>query len=80
MRIVVIAALSVAAAACDKTSGQAAGPGAAGGRGARGTAVAIQTTHVQRMSVQREVDLPVSLQPASEGGRVRGLIGQGVRS
>ena len=67
MRIVVIAALSVAAVACDKTSGQAAaGPGAAaggrGGRGGRGgAAVAIQTTHVQRMSVQREVDLSGTL-------------------
>src|SRR5947209_19572951 len=67
MRIVVIAALSVAAVACDKTSGQAAaGPGAAaggrGGRGGRGgVAVAIQTTHVQRMSVQREVELSGTL-------------------
>jgi len=65
MRFVVIVALSVAAGACDKTSGQAASGGAAaggrGGRGGRGPAIAIETVGVQRMSVQREVDLSGTL-------------------
>jgi RND family efflux transporter MFP subunit len=60
---VVIAALSVSAAACQNTNGQAAGGGLGrGGRGGRGgAAVATQTTHVQRMSVQREVELSGTL-------------------
>lgn len=49
-------AISLAAAACDKTAGQTAG-----GVGGRGQAVATQTTAVQRMSVQREVDLSGTL-------------------
>ena len=57
-------AVTLAAAGCEKTSDQAAGPG--GGRGAGrggrgGQAVATQTTTVQRMSVQREVDLSGTL-------------------
>lgn len=56
---VIIMAISLAAAACEKTAGQAAG--GAGGRGGRGQAVATQTTAVQRMSVQREVDLSGTL-------------------
>ncbi len=65
IRAVIIVALIVAAAGCEKTpSGQAAGPG--GGRGAGrggrgGQTVATQTTPVQRMSVQREVDLSGTL-------------------
>jgi RND family efflux transporter MFP subunit len=60
---IVIAALSVSAAACQNTNGQAAGGGQGrGGRGGRGgAAVATQTTHVQRMSVQREVELSGTL-------------------
>jgi RND family efflux transporter MFP subunit len=60
---IVIAAVSVAAAACQNTNGQAAAGGQGrGGRGGRGgTAVATQTTHVQRMSVQREVELSGTL-------------------
>jgi RND family efflux transporter MFP subunit len=55
-------AFSVAAAACEKTNGQAPGGGTGrGGRGARGQTVATQTTHVQRMSVQREVELSGTL-------------------
>jgi len=62
IRFVIIAALSLAAAACEKTSGQGAGPGGRGaGRGGRGQAVATQATQVQRMSVQREVDLSGTL-------------------
>ena len=62
MRFVVIIAVGLAASACEKTSGQAAGPaGGRGGRGGRGSAVATQTTPVQRMSVQREVDLSGTL-------------------
>jgi RND family efflux transporter MFP subunit len=57
-------AVTLAAAGCEKASDQAAGPG--GGRGAGrggrgGQAVATQTTTVQRMSVQREVDLSGTL-------------------
>jgi len=59
---VVLAAVAVATAACDKTAGQAAGPGGGrGGRGGRGAAVATQVTAVQRMSVQREVELSGTL-------------------
>src|SRR5262252_278240 len=58
-----ILAAGIAATACESTSGQAAG--SAGGRsgrgGGRGAAVATQTTSVQRMSVQREVDLSGTL-------------------
>jgi RND family efflux transporter MFP subunit len=56
----VIVALSLAAGACQKTDGQAGG--GRGGRGGRGgQAVATQTAHVQRMSVQREVELSGTL-------------------
>jgi membrane fusion protein, multidrug efflux system len=59
---IVVVAFSLAAAACEKTNGQAPG-GATGrsGRGGRGQTVATQTTHVQRMSVQREVELSGTL-------------------
>ena len=62
-RFIVVVAFSITAAACEKTNGQASaggGPGR-GGRGGRGQVVAIQTTHVQRMSVQREVELSGTL-------------------
>jgi membrane fusion protein, multidrug efflux system len=53
--------LALAAAGCEKTSGQAAG-GGRGGRGGRGgPAVATETASVERMSVQREVDLSGTL-------------------
>src|SRR5437899_4446910 len=63
MRFVVLIALSaVAASACQQTSGQTnPGAGGRGGRGGRGQAVGIETTTVQRMSVQREVDLSGTL-------------------
>ncbi len=62
MRSVVLIALSVVTAACQQTSGQtSAGAGGRGGRGGRGQAVGIETTTVQRMSVQREVDLSGTL-------------------
>ena len=49
------------AAACQNTSGQSGGAGR-GGRGGRGgAAVAIQTTTLERISVQREVDLQGTL-------------------
>src|ERR1700750_2680226 len=58
-----ILAAGIAATACESTSGQAAGSG--GGRsgrgGGRGAAVTTQTATVQRMSVQREVDLSGTL-------------------
>jgi RND family efflux transporter MFP subunit len=56
------------AAACQNTSGAGAGAGAAGGRGGRGGrgggrggAVAITTAKLQRIAVQREVDLQGTL-------------------
>jgi RND family efflux transporter MFP subunit len=63
IRAVIIIALLVAASGCERSSGQTAG--AAGGRGAgrggRGQTVATDTTTVQRISVQREVDLSGTL-------------------
>jgi len=61
-RIVVMVAVSCAAAACEQTAGAGAGPGGRGGRGGRsGAAVAIQTAAVERISLQREVDLSGTL-------------------
>src|SRR6476660_1749774 len=52
--------LACAVAACEKTSGQAAG--GRGGRGGRGgAAVSTETVPVARMSIQREVDLSGTL-------------------
>jgi len=57
-----IATVLVGATACQQTSGQTnAGAGGRGGRGGRGQAVSTETTTVQRMSVQREVDLSGTL-------------------
>jgi RND family efflux transporter MFP subunit len=55
--------LAALTAACEKTSGQAASPGGGRvGRGGRGgQAVVTQTVPVQRISVQREVDLSGTL-------------------
>jgi HlyD family secretion protein len=56
---IAVVVLSLASGvACEKTSG-ASGPGA--GRGGRGQTVAVDTTTVQRMSVQRQVDLSGTL-------------------
>ncbi len=62
IRFVIIVAAALAASACEKTAGQAAGTGGGrvGGRG-RGAAVSTQVTAVQRMSVQREVELSGTL-------------------
>jgi RND family efflux transporter MFP subunit len=57
--LAIVIGLAALAAACDKTAGQA-GPG--GGRGGRGgQAVATETAPVQRISVQREVELSGTL-------------------
>ncbi len=80
MRAVIIVALSIAAAACQQTSGETAPPGggrgvARGGRG--GQAVSTQTTQVQQMSVQREVDLSGTLlspDQAKVSSEVAGII------
>src|SRR4030095_1573144 len=61
--LVLIAGLSIA---CQKTAGEAAAPGGGGGRGGRGGrggggTIAVQTTNVQRMSIQRQVDLAGTL-------------------
>jgi membrane fusion protein, multidrug efflux system len=66
MRFVMVMALSLAAAGCERmTAGQSpagGGPGGRGGRGGRGgQTVATETVTVQRMSVQREVDLSGTL-------------------
>ena len=61
MRFVFIVAASLAAAACEKTAGQTPGAGGRGGRGGRGATVSTQITKVERMSVQREVDLSGTL-------------------
>ena len=63
MRFVIIVAVGLAVSACDKKPAGAAtgaGGGRAGERG-RGAAIATETTPVQRMSVQREVDLSGTL-------------------
>ena len=70
---------SLALSACQNTSG--AGAGAAGGRGGRGggrgAAVAVQTTKLQRIAVQREVDLQGTLlspDQAKVSSEVAGII------
>jgi RND family efflux transporter MFP subunit len=61
-RFVIVAVIAAATVACEKTSGQTAGPGGGrGGRGGRGAAVATETAGIQRISVQREVDLSGTL-------------------
>ena len=68
-RLVVVAVCFVAAAgltACNRGSaangaGGAAGPGGPGGRRGAGPSVEVRTTTVQRMSVQRTVDLAGTL-------------------
>ena len=74
-----IVAAALAAAACERTAGQGAGPGGgrSGGRGGRGSAVATETTPVQTMSVQREVDLSGTLlspEQAKISSEVAGII------
>jgi RND family efflux transporter MFP subunit len=74
-----IVTAALAAAACEKTAGQAAGPGGgrAGGRAGRGSAVATETTPVQTMSVQREVDLSGTLlspEQAKISSEVAGIV------
>src|SRR6476646_10080769 len=65
MQLVMVLALSVIAIGCENaTSGQTAPGGGAGGRGGRGRGgqtVATETTTVQRISVQREVDISGTL-------------------
>src|SRR4051812_8209845 len=78
MRLVIVAAAALAAAACEKTTDAAPGPGGrAGGRGGRGAAVSTQAVHVQRMSVQREVDVSGTLlspEQAKISSEVAGII------
>src|SRR5207245_2942380 len=90
MRSVVIFALALAGAACEKTSGQAATGGAAaggrGGRGGRGAAGATQTTAGQRIPGQRGVDVSGTVPPPglgevhSRGGGRRSRRGRGRRT
>jgi RND family efflux transporter MFP subunit len=76
-----ILAAGMAATACESTSGQAAGSSAGrsgrGGGGGRGAAVATQSASVQRMSVQREVDLSGTLlspEQAKISSEVSGIV------
>ena len=60
-RLLVEASLLIAlTTACNSTSGQSA-TGDRGGRGGRGGGIAVQTTNVQRISIQRQVDLAGTL-------------------
>jgi len=72
--VIVAASLS----ACQNTSAGAGGAGGRGGRGGRGGApVATQTTKLQRISVQREVDLQGTLlspDQAKVSSEVAGII------
>src|SRR3954451_12828242 len=78
MRLVIVAAAALAAAACEKTTDAAPGPGGrAGARGGRAAAVSTQAVHVQRMSVQREVDVSGTLlspEQAKISSEVAGII------
>jgi RND family efflux transporter MFP subunit len=70
-----------AAAACDSTtSGQAASAnGGRGGRGGRGTGVAIETTTLQKISIQRDVDLSGTLMSPDQArvsSEVAGIVRQ----
>jgi RND family efflux transporter MFP subunit len=58
-QLVIVGLLACTAAACDKAQGQAGSRGGRGGRG--GAAVATDVVAVERMSVQREVDLSGTL-------------------
>ena len=61
-RYLIVIIVGVLALACDRISGPASAGGAGGrGRGRGGQAVVTQTTTVQRMSVQRQVDLSGTL-------------------
>jgi RND family efflux transporter MFP subunit len=78
MRFITIIAAGLLAAACESTSGEIAAPsGGRGGRGGRGAVVATETTTVQRMSVQREVDLSGTLmspEQAKISSEVAGIV------
>src|SRR5207237_8157010 len=80
IRYVMIVAAALAAGGCEGTSGQAAGAGnGRGGRGGgRGGAVATQAAAVQRMSVQRQVDLSGTLM-SPEQARISSEVGGIVR-
>jgi RND family efflux transporter MFP subunit len=54
--------LATLAGACEKMAGQASAPGGRGGRGGRGgAAVPTETATLQRISIQRQVDLSGTL-------------------
>jgi RND family efflux transporter MFP subunit len=78
MRFITVIAAALLAAACESTSGETAAPGGGrSGRGGRGAAVATETTTVQRMSVQREVDLSGTLmspEQAKISSEVAGIV------
>lgn len=77
--LVILILCAAGAAACQGAAGQAGnGAGGRGGRGGRGgAAVAIQTTSLQRISVQRQVDLQGTLlspDQAKVSSEVAGII------
>src|SRR5689334_6777723 len=53
--------VAIVAAGCQNTSGAAAGGGRGGRGGGRGAVVPVQTTKLQRIALQREVDLQGTL-------------------
>jgi RND family efflux transporter MFP subunit len=81
-RLGVVILSAALAAACQNTSGAGTGNGAPGGRGGRGgrgggTAVAVQTTKLDRISIQRLVDLQGTLlspDQAKVSSEVAGII------
>jgi RND family efflux transporter MFP subunit len=78
IRYVIVVAASLALCGCEGTSGQTAGAGGGrGGRGGRGSAVATQAASVERISVQRQVDLSGTLlspEQARISSEVAGII------
>src|SRR5262245_65841080 len=73
----------LAALGCNTTAGESNGPGGRGGRGGRGggggSAIHVDTATIQRISVERRVDLSgtlVSLDQARVSSEVAGKIGR----
>jgi len=73
-----VLAAAALAGGCNKASGEAAGAGGRGGRGGRGgTAVHVDTAPLQRISIERRVDLSgtlVSPDQARVSSEVAGII------
>src|SRR6188768_1929760 len=77
----VLASALLLATACDRPAASGTGAGGGGRRGGGGPAVAVRTTTVQKMAVQRQVDLAGTLMSpdqarvsAEAGGIVRSVL------